>query len=124
MCPSSIFEDLQKFFTKEEEKIEKVKEEKMKILITSTSKFGQIVQMRDNKQRLFNLMRLFISSLSSIWIKSQIKSKKVSCVHLKIMLIFTDSEHMITSAIVNHDYNNYYSFEEVGVTCLFGIVCL
>ena len=31
---------------------------------------------------------------------------------------------MITSAIVNHDYNNYYSFEEVGVTCLFGIVCL
>lgn len=76
MCPSSIFEDLQKFFTKEEEKIEKVKEEKMKILITSTSKFGQIVQMRDNKQRLFNLMRLFISSLSSIWIKSQIKSKK------------------------------------------------
>ena len=70
-------------------------------------------------------MRLFISSLSSIWIKIQIKYlQKVSCVHSKINLIFlTDSEHMILS-IVNHDYNNYYSFEEVGVTCLFGIVCL
>lgn len=76
MCQSSIFEDLQEFFAKEEEKIEKVQKEKVKFLIASTSKFGQIVQMRNNKQGLFNLMRLFISSLSSIWIKIQIKSKK------------------------------------------------
>ena len=31
---------------------------------------------------------------------------------------------MIIVAIVNYDYYNNYSFEEVGVICLFGIVCL
>ena len=68
-------------------------------------------------------MRLFISSLSSIWIKNQIFAKKYH--------VFTRKSNWLQIVntwfviFVNHDYNNYYySFEEVGVTCLFGIVCL
>jgi len=71
----------------------------------------------------FNEVIYFITILNMDKDSNQIFAKSIMCSLENQIDFFVDSEHMILS-IVNYDYNNYYSFEEVGVTCLFGIVCL
>ena len=93
----------------------------MNYLTARTSKFGQMRFKTTIIQ--FNEVIYFITILNMDKDSNQIFAKRIMCSLENQIDFFTDSEHMILS-IVNHDYNNYYSFEEVGVTCLFGIVCL